>query len=116
MPFKVSYPLRLKIGHKDQDVRVSTRLLIYFILDASASMIRSLQQTIEVVKACMQRAQEKDKAAVITFYNKDMFVLQEPPVSLTRAQEDAESGSPVLYSAALALDKVLRMIKVESIS
>ncbi len=63
------------IREKVRELR--TPLSLYFIVDASASMCKSLEQIIKVIQSVHKEGyKKKDKLAVISFQGKESKILQ----------------------------------------
>lgn len=96
---------------------VKAPLTLYFIVDASASMVKTLNQIIKVIQSVHAEGyKKKDKISVISFQGRDSQILQRPSVSFSVGliklrQLETTSYTPL----ASALHKTLTMITQERI-
>jgi magnesium chelatase subunit D len=90
---------------------------LYFIVDASNSMVKTLEQIVKVIQSVHSEGyKKKDKLAVLSFQGRESHILQRPSVSFNVAltklrQLQATSYTPL----ASALRKTLTMITQERI-
>ncbi len=89
----------------------------YFIVDASASMRRTLNQTIKVIQSVHAEGyKKKDKVCVISFQGRHSKILQRPSVSFSVGLEKLHRIKATSYTPlASALEKSLRLINQEQI-
>ena len=79
---------------------LQTPLSLYFIVDASASMCKSLEQIIKVIQSVHKEGyKKKDKLAVISFQGKESKILQRPTVSMSVALQKLRTLEPCLLYA-----------------
>lgn len=92
-------------------------LSLYFIVDASASMRRSLPLTIKIIQSVHAEGyKKKDKVSVISFQGRSVELLQRPSVSLTVALNKLRDLQATSYTPlASALKRTLTLINQESI-
>jgi Mg-chelatase subunit ChlD len=92
-------------------------LSLYFIVDASASMRRTLEQTIKVIQSVHAEGyKKKDKVSVISFQGRHVEILQRPSVSFSVGLEKLRQLKATSYTPlASALNKTLTIINQEQI-
>ncbi len=117
-PLQLTFPLQFKPQDIQEKIYESRApLTVYFVIDASFSMESALKQTVEVLKSMHAEGyKKKDKVAVLTFFNKEVFVLQQPSVTVTKALKKIQQIQGQSYTPmAAALHKVLKLIRLESL-
>ncbi len=100
---------------KEKIKEVKAPYSFYFIVDASASMRRTLDQTIRIISSVHAEGyKKKDKISVISFQGRSAMVLQHPSVSLSVGLQKLRSLEGSSYTPlASALRKVLHLIHQE---
>jgi len=110
--------IRLKMSDVREKIHeLHAPLTLYFIVDASASMCKTLDQIIKVIKSVHQEGyKKKDKVSVISFQGRDARILQRPSVSVSVALDKLRKLEPSSYTPiASALRKTMTMIRQEEI-
>jgi len=117
-----SHDSNLAVNLKIDDIRekinvVKAPISLYFIVDASASMRRTLDQTIKIIQSVHAEGyKKKDKVSVISFQGKDVAILQRPAVSFSVGLSKLKNLEATSYTPlASALKKTLTMIQQEKI-
>ncbi len=117
-----SYNSSLAVNLNIDDIRekinvVKAPISLYFIVDASASMRRTLNQTIKIIQSVHAEGyKKKDKVSVISFQGKDAAILQRPAVSFSVGLSKLKTLEATSYTPlASALNKTLTMIQQEKI-
>ncbi len=117
-----SYDSNLAVNLNIDDIRekinvVKAPISLYFIVDASASMRRTLDQTIKIIQSVHAEGyKKKDKVSVISFQGKDAAILQRPAVSFSVGLSKLKTLEATSYTPlASALNKTLTMIQQEKI-
>ena len=117
-----SYDSNLAVNLTLDDIQekinvVKAPISLYFIVDASASMKRTLDQTIKIIQSVHAEGyKKKDKVSVISFQGKDAAILQRPAVSFSVGLSKLKNLEATSYTPlASALKKTLTMIQQEKI-
>ena len=117
-----SYNSNLAVNLTLEDIQekinvVKAPISLYFIVDASASMKRTLDQTIKIIQSVHAEGyKKKDKVSVISFQGKDAAILQRPAVSFSVGLSKLKTLEATSYTPlASALRKTLTMIQQEKI-
>ncbi len=117
-----SYKSNLAVNLNIDDIQekinvVKAPISLYFIVDASASMRRTLDQTIKIIQSVHAEGyKKKDKVSVISFQGKDATILQRPAVSFSVGLNKLKILEATSYTPlASALNKTLTMIQQEKI-
>ncbi|MBA7574864.1 hypothetical protein ES708_16679 [subsurface metagenome] len=117
-----SYNSNLAVNLNIDDIQekinvVKAPISLYFIVDASASMRRTLDQTIKIIQSVHAEGyKKKDKVSVISFQGKDVAILQRPAVSFSVGLSKLKTLEATSYTPlASALKKTLTMIQQEKI-
>ena len=117
-----SYDSKLAVNLNIDDIQekiniVKAPITLYFIVDASASMRRTLDQTIKIIQSVHAEGyKKKDKVSVISFQGKDAAILQRPAVSFSVGLSKLKTLEATSYTPlASALKKTLTMIQQEKI-
>jgi len=110
--------VQLELGNiKEKVYELHAPLSLYFIIDASASMKRTLKQINKVIRSVHSEGYtKKDKVSLISFQGREVEVLQRPSVSVSVGLQrlkkmEATSFTPL----ASALHKTISMINQEKI-
>ncbi|QEE17661.1 ATP-binding protein [Promethearchaeum syntrophicum] len=117
-----SYNSNLAVNLNIDDIQekinvVKAPISLYFIVDASASMRRTLDQTIKIIQSVHAEGyKKKDKISVISFQGKESTILQRPAVSFSVGLTELKNLEATSYTPlASALKKTLTMIQQEKI-
>ncbi len=116
------YDSKLAVNLNIDDIQekinvVKAPISLYFIVDASASMRRTLDQTIKIIQSVHAEGyKKKDKVSVISFQGKDATILQRPAVSFSVGLNKLKTLEATSYTPlASALKKTITMIQQEKI-
>ena len=92
-------------------------LSLFFIVDASASMRRTLEQTIKIIQSVHAEGyKKKDKVSVISFQGRQAETLQRPSVTFSVGLQKLRHLEATSYTPlAAALMKTLVLIRQEQI-
>lgn len=112
--------LRIPLNMEDIQEKVfelHAPLTLYFIVDASASMCKTLPQIIKVIQSVHSEGyKKKDKVSVISFQGREVRILQRPNVSLSVGLRNLLKLEPSSYTPlASAMRKTMTMIQQEEI-
>jgi Mg-chelatase subunit ChlI/Mg-chelatase subunit ChlD len=102
---------------KEKIFELHAPLSLYFIVDASASMKRTMDQIIKVIQSVHAEGyKKKDKVSVISFQGREARILQRPNVSFNVGLKKLRSLETTSYTPlASGLKKAITMIKQEQI-
>ena len=116
-----SYDSKLAVNLNIDDIQekiniVKAPITLYFIVDASASMRRTLDQTIKIIQSVHAEGyKKKDKVSVISFQGKDAAILQRPAVSFSVGLSklktlEATSYTPLASALKKTKDSIYRSL------
>jgi len=108
--YKSNLAVNLNINDIQEKINVvKAPISLYFIVDASASMRRTLDQTIKIIQSVHAEGyKKKDKVSVISFQGKDATILQRPAVSFSVGLNKLKFLEATSYTPlASALNRVL---------
>jgi Mg-chelatase subunit ChlI/Mg-chelatase subunit ChlD len=113
---KLAVPLSID-DLKEKMFEVKAPLTLFFIVDASNSMVKTLDQTIKVIQSVHSEGyKKKDKISVISFQARESRILQRPSVSFSVGFQKLKALEATSYTPmASALRKTLIMINQEKI-
>ena len=102
---------------KEKIFELHAPLSVYFIVDASASMRRTLEKVIKVIQSIHADGyKKKDKVSIISFQGRRSEILQRPQVSLSVGIQKLRTLEATSYTPlASALLQTITMINQEKI-
>ena len=113
---EIDFPLHFnKYDLMDKIYEYRAPLVLFFVLDSSASMFYVIKQMTDVILSLHREGYRKrDKIALIIFRGKEAVVLQKPTVNFKLAVNKLKKIEGKSYTPmAAALKKVSHLIKVE---
>ena len=114
----IDFPIHFnKYDLMDKIYEYRAPLVLFFVLDSSASMYYVIRQMTDVILSLHREGYRKrDKIALIVFRGKDAVVLQKPTVNFKIAVNKLKKVEGKSYTPmAAALKKVSELIKVEKL-
>ncbi len=114
----VSFPLHFnKYDLMDKIFEYRAPLVLFFVLDSSASMFYVIKQMTDVILSLQKEGYRKrDKIALIVFRGKEAVVLQKPTVNFKVAISKLKNLEGKSYTPmASALKKCIELVKTERI-
>ena len=114
----IDFPIHFnKYDLMDKIYEYRAPLVLFFVLDSSASMYYVIRQMTDVILSLQREGYRKrDKIALIVFRGKDAVVLQKPTVNFKMAVNKLKKVEGKSYTPmAAALKKVSELIKVEKL-
>ena len=115
---EIDFPIHFnKYDLMDKIYEYRAPLIMFFVLDSSASMYYVIKQMTDVILSLHQEGYRKrDKIALIIFRGKNAVVLQKPTVNFKMAVNKIKKIEGKSYTPmAAALKKVSELIKVEKL-
>ena len=112
----IMFPIRFdKYDIMDKIYEYRAPLVLFFVLDSSASMYYVIKQMTDVILSLQKEGyRKKDKLGLIIFRGKDAVILQKPTVSFQNAINKLKNIEGKSYTPmAAALKKCTEMIKIE---
>jgi Mg-chelatase subunit ChlI/Mg-chelatase subunit ChlD len=114
----IDFPIHFnKYDLMDKIYEYRAPLVLFFVLDSSASMYYVIKQMTDVILSLHREGYRKrDKIALIVFRGKDSVVLQKPTVNFKMAVNKLKKVEGKSYTPmAAALKKVSELIKIENL-
>ncbi len=114
----IDFPIHFnKYDLMDKIYEYRAPLVMFFVLDSSASMYYVIKQMTDVILSLHQEGYRKrDKIALIIFRGKDAVVLQKPTVNFKMAVNKLKKIEGKSYTPmAAALKKVSELIRIEQL-
>ncbi len=114
----VSFPIHFnKYDLMDKIFEYRAPLVLFFVLDSSASMYYVIKQMTDVIMSLQKEGYRKrDKIALIVFRGKEAVVLQKPTVNFKVAINKLKNLEGKSYTPmASALKKCIELVKTERI-
>ena len=114
----IDFPIHFnKYDLMDKIYEYRAPLVLFFVLDSSASMYYVIRQMTDVILSLHREGYRKrDKIALIVFRGKEAVVLQKPTVNFKMAVNKLKKVEGKSYTPmAAALKKVSELIKVEKL-
>jgi len=115
---EIDFPIHFnKYDLMDKIYEYRAPLVLFFVLDSSASMYYVIKQMTDVILSLHQEGYRKrDKIALIIFRGKDAVVLQKPTVNFKMAVNKLKKVEGKSYTPmAAGLKKVSELIKIEQL-
>ncbi|MHA1149870.1 MAG: ATP-binding protein [Promethearchaeota archaeon] len=112
----VEFPIHFnKYDLMDKIYEYRAPLVLFFVLDSSASMYYVIKQMKDVILSLQKEGyRKKDKLALIVFRGKEAIVLQKPTVNFKQALMKLKKLEGKSYTPmAAALKKCIDLIKIE---
>ena len=114
----IEFPIRFdKYDLMDKIYEYRAPLVLFFVLDSSASMYYVIKQMTDVILSLQKEGyRKKDKISLIIFRGKEAVVLQKPTVYFKNAASKVKRIEGKSYTPmAAALTKVLKLINAEKL-
>jgi len=114
----IEFPIRFnKYDLMDKIYEYRAPLVLFFVLDSSASMYYVIKQMTDVILSLQKEGyRKKDKISLIVFRGKEAVVLQKPTVYFKNAVNKIKSIKGKSYTPmAAALKKSLKLINAEKL-
>ncbi|KKL79453.1 hypothetical protein LCGC14_2014700, partial [marine sediment metagenome] len=115
---EIDFPLHFnRYDLMDKIYEYRAPLVLFFVLDSSASMYHVIKQMTDVIMSLHREGYRKrDKIALVIFRGKKAVVLQKPTLNFTMAVNKIKKIEGKSYTPmAAALTKVTELIKVEKL-
>ncbi|TFG06639.1 MAG: VWA domain-containing protein [Promethearchaeota archaeon] len=112
----INFPIHFnKYDLMDKIYEYRAPLILFFVLDSSASMYYVIKQMTDVILSLQKEGyRKKDKLCLILFRGKEAIVLQKPTVNFKSAISKLKNIEGKSYTPmAAALIKCLELIKIE---
>ncbi len=114
----IDFPIKFnKYDLMDKIYEYRAPLVLFFVLDSSASMYYVIKQMTDVILSLQKEGyRKKDKISLIIFRGKDAVVLQKPTVYFKNAANKVKNIEGKSYTPmAAALKKSLKLINAEKL-